>query len=58
MAIIMADDKFFIPPSSGGIVTYYKDFKSNLSIDPNYIVIAIVVLLVLEFILHKTFILK
>ena len=54
----MADDKVFIPPSSGGIVTYYKDVKRNISLDPNYVIIAIVVLLVLEFILHKTFILK
>ncbi|MBS3171545.1 preprotein translocase subunit Sec61beta [Candidatus Woesearchaeota archaeon] len=51
----MADDnKVYIPASSGGVVTYYKDSESKIKIDPNYIVIAIVVILILEFILHQS----
>ena len=50
----MADDKVFIPPSSGGIVTYYKDYKSKIAFDPNYVIIAIIIVLILEFILHKS----
>ena len=51
----MADDnKVYIPASSGGVGTYYKDCESKIKIDPNYIVIAIVVILILEFILHQS----
>ena len=51
----MADDnKVYIPASSGGVVTYYKDSERKIKIDPNYIVIAIVVILILEFILHQS----
>ena len=51
----MADDnKVYIPASSGGVVSYYKDSESKIKIDPNYIVIAIVVILILEFILHQS----
>lgn len=51
----MADDnKVYIPASSGGIVNYYKDYKSNVNFDPNYVIIAIIAILILEFILHQT----
>lgn len=48
------DNKVYIPASSGGVVTYYKESESQVKIDPNYVVIAIVIILVLEFILHQS----
>ena len=49
------DNKVYIPASSGGIISYYNDFKSKVSFDPKYVIIAIVVILILEFILHQSF---
>ncbi|MEK6936690.1 MAG: preprotein translocase subunit Sec61beta [Nanoarchaeota archaeon] len=48
------DNKVYIPASSGGVVTYYKDSESKIKIDPNYIVVLIVIVLILEFILHQS----
>ena len=48
------DNKVYIPASSGGVVTYYKESDSKIKIDPNYIVIAIVIILILEFFLHQS----
>ncbi len=48
------DNKVYIPASSGGVVTYYKDSESKIKIDPNYIVVFIVIVLILEFILHQS----
>ena len=48
------DNRTYIPASSGGVVTYYKESDSKIKIDPNYIVIAIVIILILEFILHQS----
>ena len=48
------DNKVYIPASSGGVVTYYNDLKSKVTFDPNYVIIAIVIILVLEFMLHKS----
>ncbi|MBI2671563.1 preprotein translocase subunit Sec61beta [Candidatus Woesearchaeota archaeon] len=50
----MADNKVFIPASSGGVVTYYNDIKTKLEFDPRYVIVAIVVVLILEFILHRS----
>ncbi len=50
----MADDKVYIPASSGGVINYFKESDSKVKIDPNYIVITIVLILILEFILHKS----
>jgi len=48
------DNKVYIPASSGGIVSYYNDLKSKIRFDPNYVIIAIVAVIILEFILHKS----
>ena len=49
------DNKVYIPASSGGVVNYYNDLKSKVNFDPKYVVIAIIAVLILEFILHKSF---
>ena len=49
------DNKVYIPASSGGIISYYNDLKSRVSFDPKYVIIAIAVILILEFILHQSF---
>ena len=53
------NDRVYIPASSGGIINYYKDYKSKINFDPNYVIIAIGLILILEFILHQSsFLLK
>ncbi len=52
------DNKIYVPASSGGVVTYYNDFKSKINFDPNYVIVAIVAVLVVEFILFKFFSIK
>jgi len=41
----MADDKVYIPASSGGVINYFKESDSKIKIEPNYIVVAILLFL-------------
>ena len=49
----MADDRVFIPQSSGGIVRYSDELHSGIKIGPVAVVVFIVVVIVLELILHQ-----
>ena len=47
------DNRIQMPSSGGGIVRYFEDYKSKISIKPHYVLIMVVVVLILEIILHK-----
>ncbi|MFH1637338.1 MAG: preprotein translocase subunit Sec61beta [Candidatus Woesearchaeota archaeon] len=47
------DNKIRMPQSGGGLIRYYDEYKSKLQINPWYVVVAIVVVVVFLFILHR-----
>jgi len=49
----MADNRIQMPSSSGGLVRYFDDIKSKLSFSPYVVVGLIVLVIIIEFILHK-----
>lgn len=48
----MAQEKITLPSSGGGLVRYFDEFKSKISIRPQVIIIIIALVVILEFILH------
>ncbi len=49
----MADDKIQLPSSGGGLVRYFDEYKSKISLQPIYIVVFIVLFIIIEMYLHK-----
>ena len=49
----MADNKIQMPQSGGGLVRYFDDFKSKVEFSPKVMIGIIVIVIILEFILHK-----
>lgn len=47
----MADNKIHMPSSGGGLIRYYDEYKSKIEIKPEYVIGAIVVVIILGFIL-------
>lgn len=44
----MAEDKIRMPASFGGLTRYFEDYKSKLEIKPEYVLFAIVLVILLE----------
>ena len=42
-----------MPSGMGGLVSYFDDFKTKVSLNPEIVVGAIIVVIVLEYILHN-----
>lgn len=49
-----SDSKVQMPTSGGGLVRYFEDVKTKIPIKPEYVIIAIVVVVILEIVLNKT----
>lgn len=50
----MLQDKIHMPTSSGGIMRYFEDYKSKLQFKPIHIVTLIILIIVVEFFLHRS----
>ena len=48
----MADNRIHIPSSQGGLVRYFDDYKSKIELRPEYVIVAIVLVVVVEIVLH------
>jgi preprotein translocase subunit Sec61beta len=48
----MADNKITLPSSGSGIIRYFEDFKSKITIKPQVVIILIFVVVILEILLH------
>ena len=42
-----------MPSGSGGLVSYFDDFKTKVSFGPEIVVGALIVVMVLEYVLHN-----
>ena len=49
----MANERISMPQSGGGLLRYFEDYKSKLKINKNWILIAIVLVIVVELVLQK-----
>lgn len=49
----MAENRISLPSSSGGLVRYFDEYKSNIEIKPGYIVALIILVLIVELILYS-----
>ena len=50
----MSDDKIQLPMSGGGLVRYSDEYKSKFKFSPYAILALIVLVIIIEFFLHKT----
>ena len=48
----MADNKITMPSGMGGLVRYFDDYKSKVEFKPEVLLVAIVVVIVAEILLH------
>ena len=48
----MADERIQMPSGMGGLVRYFDDAKSKLQIKPEYIVVLISIVIILEILLQ------
>ena len=48
----MADNKVQMPQSGGGLVRYFDDYKTKLSISPVTVIVMILVVIFIEALLH------
>lgn len=48
----MAHDKVSMPSSQGGLIRYFEDYKSKISLKPGHVIVLVIVVMVLIIILH------
>jgi preprotein translocase subunit Sec61beta len=44
----MAQDKIQMPSGIGGLVRYFDDYKSKLMLKPEYVIVAIAIVIIYE----------
>ena len=49
----MAQEKMQMPSGMGGLVRYFDEYKSKINFKPGTVVIFIVIVLIIEFMLHR-----
>ncbi|MBI2667655.1 preprotein translocase subunit Sec61beta [Candidatus Woesearchaeota archaeon] len=49
----MADERIQMPSSGGGLVRYFDDYKSKLQFKPEWVVVFIIVVIIIELILFR-----
>jgi len=47
-------DKVQMPQSGGGLIRYFDDYKSKIRFSPWLVVALVVVILIVEFFLHRS----
>ena len=48
----MAGDKISMPSSMGGLVRYFDEYKSKLTLKPGHVIVLIVVVIMIEILLY------
>ena len=48
-----SNNKVQMPSSGGGLVRYFEGVKTKVPIKPEYVIVAIIAVVVLEIILHR-----
>ena len=48
----MVDEKIQLPSGMGGLVRYFDDYKSKIEFKPEIVIVAIIVVIIAEILLH------
>lgn len=48
----MAQDRISMPSSQGGLIRYFEDYKSKISIKPGHVIVLVIAVIILVLILH------
>lgn len=48
----MAQEKIQMPPSMGGLVRYFDEYKSKIQFKPSMVIAFIIIVIVIEALLH------
>jgi preprotein translocase subunit Sec61beta len=46
------DNKIQMPSSQGGLVRYFDEYKSRISLKPGHVIILVVIVVLIEILLH------
>lgn len=52
--ILMSDDKIQMPMSGGGLIRYSDEYKSKFKFSPILVIGIIILVLIIEFFLHRS----
>lgn len=48
----MANDKISMPSSGGGLIRYFDDYKSKISMKPGHIIVLTIAVMIIIILLH------
>lgn len=48
----MAQDKVSMPSSQGGLIRYFEDYKSKVSLKPGHVIVLVVAVIIIIILLH------
>lgn len=46
------NDKLSMPSSGGGLIRYFEDYKSKISLKPGHVIILVVAVMIIIILLH------
>jgi preprotein translocase subunit Sec61beta len=49
----MAEDRISMPSGIGGLVRYFDDIKSKVTMSPEFVLVLIVAVMIIEYALHN-----
>ncbi len=49
----MSNDRINMPQSGGGLMRYFDDYKSKIQINKNWVLVAIVLVIIIELVVQK-----
>lgn len=49
----MAEERISMPSGMGGLVRYFDDYKSKIEFKPEYVIVMIVLVIIIEIFLHS-----
>ena len=48
----MAQDRISMPSSQGGLIRYFEDYKSKVSLKPGHVIVLVIVVMIIIILLH------
>jgi preprotein translocase subunit Sec61beta len=48
----MVEDRISMPSSQGGLIRYFEDYKSKVSIKPGHVIVLVIAVIIIILLLH------
>lgn len=48
----MAQDRISMPSGQGGLIRYFEDYKSKVSLKPGHVIILVILVMIIIILLH------